>query len=287
MSYALPEMPVVTESRSRGCFLFSPLGCIFSAITGIVGCGCLAIVGPIVGLGALLALLFTTGQTRTGSERVPLENVMRLEVVDDVATVTLRSGPQNAVLVDYSLTAYGFSGANARANLANMRVVAERRSDGTIGVYLDDAAVDFSFYDLSLEITVPRNMERVFIEAGGDVRVEGVSADFEIFSDGDDLTLQDVEGRFVLQTDLFGGIVWSGSLAPDTQNRIETDSGDVRLTFLTRPDVALTVNTRSGRVEGCPEQPAARLRCETMLGGGGAALDVDTGSGIIRLSTPR
>src|SRR5688500_18260937 len=124
MSNELPDVYVPDNfqqgsSARSGCFLRSPMGCAVMGCAGLLLCGCLVILGPLVGFVSIVGLLLTNPASKTGSETFHIENVetARLEINHENATINITGGSADDIIVNYELTAYGWNESSAQNNL--------------------------------------------------------------------------------------------------------------------------------------------------------------------------
>lgn len=283
MSYSSLPMIETPPQPRRGCFLFTPLGCIFSSCIGMVACLCLVIVVPIVGVGTLIALLYTNSAVVTGNQSYRMESneTGRLEINDDNAKVNLIGSTGNLINIDYELKAYGFTDGSAQSNAEKTIVEIQRLSDGTITVTVDDSAVDFSVYELSLDITVPTEMQTLVINSDDDVNIRDVEADFVIDAGMGDVSLTDVRGSFDVRTSFVANINFSGELGLNSTNNFHTALGDITMTIQGKAN--MNYNISSGGDVTCPEPPGSS--CSGRFGDGSSSLQVDSDSGDIIVTT--
>lgn len=292
--YELPEInygggePVVNarkskgSSPSRGCFLLTPIGCIIMACMGAFACMCLLVVGPIIGLSALVAVLLTNKAQFQGVERIPLESteVISLDFNDTNAEINITGTSQNEVVVDYVLTVYGFSDGNAQNKLQNTQVMVEKDPNGTINIWVDDAGVDFSFFDLTLNIAVPYQLNTISITNGKAVTIKDVEADMVIESSSD-ITLSNVSGSFDVEASSFNDIIFTGTVAPSSSNRFNASTGNISVTFQGKVNLQYTANTNTGTLT-CPDR-STTTSCSGRYGDGTAQVDIQTTSGNIQV----
>ncbi|MFP4322788.1 MAG: DUF4097 family beta strand repeat-containing protein [Anaerolineales bacterium] len=281
-------MPAQKPSRQRGCFLFTVPGCIGMSCLSLVAVCCVVTLGPIVGFGTVAALLATNTASETGAESLRLEpnEGANLRVDNTNIDLTLRpsTGTARDISVEYELTANGFTSGSAQEALDNLTVVLQRTPDGMIELAVQEGDFWLTIYDLDATVTVPRTMDVIDIRQASDVQAEGVDGNYQIAAFSGDVILQDVRGSFDVVTTSFGDIQFNGDFLPNTDNRFETSSGDIRVSLPSTASVNYDAQTSGVGEANCPNV-RQRDSCFGKLGDGTAQLTVRSDSGDITIAT--
>jgi hypothetical protein len=279
------EIPVYDADQAasrRGCFFFTPAGCILGGCLGIVFCVCFGMIGVVGGSTALVAMLMTNTATTSQTQTYPLDQLGSLEIREDNATVTIRGAAVEEITITYKLTTHGLSDGMAQNNLKATHVIIDQQG-GNFSIRVDDSSAGFNIYDLDLTITVPYKLQNITIVNDEDVTISDVQANFELVNGFGDVQLQNVRGVFDVQVSAFSDIVFSGELFPNAQHQFIGSDGDIRMTLTGLLNVEYRAQA-DGRTVTCPSQTNVQV-CSGRLGDATAKLTVSSKSGTIILLT--
>ncbi len=175
---AVDSGPVVVRRggrwRSPFCLLFACLGCVMM-------CCVLPICALTIGGATLGAVIMNSEVTVSGSQTLPLEPGVPLSLSIDnlVGDVTIRPGPADQVVIDYTKITHGWSRGDAQAQMDKLQVNIEQPDESTVTITVDTGRAQDEFWMLAdevlLTVAVPPGLDLSIETNVGKVRVEGVS----------------------------------------------------------------------------------------------------------------
>ncbi len=206
----IPE-PATRRRRPRWPWIV--LGCLLApCLCCVLGVGFFAVTSATVA-----TIVDRNKLVDTGSTTLPLAEGedYRLQVDSQVGDIQIRTGAADEVIVEWEMTAYGFTGGSARRELERMSVTATE-SGGVVKVVADNSSDSFFFLGqanrVNLILTVPESLTDLDVSHNvGDIAVDGVAA-----------------AGFDLRTNT-GDIRYSGRLAGDGPYDAQTNVGSIRL----------------------------------------------------------
>ena len=132
---------------------------------------------------------------------------------------------------------------------------------------------------------------RVEADTGsGDIEMQGVSGSIYADTGSGDITGRDLSGARTISADTGSGdVTLSGDLSQIEGIEIDTSSGDVELAMGSVPGMRITVETGNGSINvnlpGLNTLSSRRSYFRGEVGDGGAQVNIDTGSGDVRISS--
>ncbi|MEV4107800.1 DUF4097 family beta strand repeat-containing protein [Nonomuraea sp. NPDC049695] len=106
--------------------------------------------------------------------------------------------------------------------------------------------------EVSYEVEVPKGLRVDVSSDSGDLTLRGLSGELKARSDSGDLTLEGLSGQLKARTD--SGVIEADDLAAK-HAEVETDSGDVDLTFDGQPDKVVTTSDSGSISIRVPQGP--------------------------------
>lgn len=244
-------------------------------------------------------------QTETGSfdRTLPVNGPVVLEVRTGSGDITIKTGPSDSVHVIGRIRAGGiFQNVSAASRISQIEKAPPIEQDGTT-VRIGDTHDNPIYEDvgISYEITVPTNTQiqsrsgsgrQTIGSVSGSVSAHSGSGSIEIVGAGGDVQAQtgsgsiharSVGGAIKARTGS-GGIEMTQTGQADAD--VQTGSGSVRLTLGESAGFELVASTRSGGIsvaQPMTTRVSSRHRLEATVRGGGARVNVRTGSGSITI----
>ncbi|WP_162909518.1 DUF4097 family beta strand repeat-containing protein [Aggregatilinea lenta] len=218
--------------------------------------------------------------------------VVTLVVKSEVGSVKVMPGDAGEVVVDYKLTAYAHTGAEAQAELAEMSVTVRANGDRV----LVDASQSVDEGDrrsdtVDLTIRVPETTNLNITNNVGDVTVEGLSVPetLRLSQDVGSVSLKDVDVAAPVDAHVsVGDLRFNGSLAADQAHRFTTDTGSITLSLPAEASAMLDAEATVGSVDvdftltdRTDAAPGVMGSVHGTLGEGGEALTLRTSVGDI------
>jgi hypothetical protein len=277
----VPDFIPQPAKKKKGCFFFTPLGCVIGLVFSGFSCICLIPIIFLVGCGTFAALFYTNSVSRTGSETLVLENptTTRLDLREfDLSAINIQGADGDEITINYEVTAYGLRKSDAENLLDNVSVALVRQPDNRITVDIEQTgSFGLSSHDVEFTLIVPPEMAEILLQPTSDVTIENVEANFVIQgSSFAEIRLTNVSGEFDVNTDI-GSIIFSGTFRSESNNHFRTDSGDITMTL--QEPVSLIYTAQSGTgTEICPD-----TACTGSYGDRTSRLDVTTDSGDINI----
>ena len=220
---------------------------------------------------------------------VDASQVITLVVKSEVGSVKVEPGEVGAVVVDYKMTAYAHTDAEAQAELAEMHVTVRANGDRVLvdaSQSVDEGGMRSS--------TVPETTNLNITSNVGDVTVEGLSVPdmLKVTQDVGSVSLKEMDVAAPVDAHAsVGDLRFNGSLAADQAHRFTTDTGSITLALPADASAALNAEASVGLVNvndftlGNPSTASsgAMASARGTLGEGGAALTLRTSVGDITI----
>ncbi len=178
--------------------------------------------------------------------------------------------------------------------------------DVTVSGYTGDVSADTGSGDVEIDNVTGEvsadtgsgdilltDVEAARVEAdtgSGNIEMERVSGSIYADTGSGDIIGEDLSGATTISADTGSGDVrLAGDMSQIEQIEIDTSSGDVELTMTSIPGMRITVETGSGNINvnlpGLTTISSRRSYFRGEVGDGGARVNIDTGSGGVRISS--
>jgi len=190
---------------------------------GCVVLCCLCFVVPLaflsVGGAVLSAVVEGSEVTERGTEQIDVTgDALVFTIQNDVGDVTIETGNEGEIVVDYVKRAYGIGRGEARERLSDVTVRLEETAEGEVSLTVDRPGSRFSLVridSVDLVVSVPPDMVYDLV----------ASVDVGALRIGNDVQVSHVDG----QVDV-GSIALHGTFSEDlTDSRLRVDVGEVVL----------------------------------------------------------
>lgn len=226
---------------------------------------------------------------------VDASQVITLVVKSEVGSVKVEPGEVGAVVVDYKMTAYAHTDAEAQAELAEMHVTVRANGDRVLvdaSQSVDEGGMRSSTVDLTIHVPETTNLN--ITSNVGDVTVEGLSVPdmLKVTQDVGSVSLKEMDVAAPVDAHVsVGDLRFNGSLTADQAHRFTTDTGSITLALPADASAALNAEASVGSVNvndftlGNPSTASsgAMASARGTLGEGGAALTLRTSVGDITI----
>jgi hypothetical protein len=250
---------------------------------------CVVCLGPVLGVSAIAALLYSNQVERSDGLSVRLEpNEANSLFLNDPYT-TLRIVPgedKREIRVDYTLQVSGLTQGAAQNQLDEIDIRLERSEQG-VTVVIANAGAMLTIYDVEMTLTLPPQMQDINLIVDEDVYIEELEANFKIDASSGfaNISLINTWGIYQLNTDS-GNLTVMGEFFPEGSHRLESDSGRISVTIQEPADLKYRVNTGGTGRTSCPNTSlgSKNTSCQGTLGDGTGDLRVTSNTGDISLS---
>lgn len=226
--------------------------------------------------------------------RATLEPRARLAITQSAAAVGVHSDGHRGGTADYEITvpvwmAVNLHGVNTTMSVSGVQAAIRAETvSGDITVKGGNGLVSLQTVEGSVMLAGAKgridvhsvNADVVVQNAEGEVRAETVNGE---------ITLDDVRAGSVDATTVNGDVFYNGPIRAGGQYRLVTHNGDVTITVPADADARVSVSTFQGDFESdFPVTLTERRgkRFDFTLGSGGAAVDLESFQGTIRLVRP-
>ncbi len=187
--------------------------------------------------------------SESGSQTLPLDpgSVITLEVNNGVGNITLQTGPDDQIKIDYTKTAYGETRDKAKAELKEMTVQINAQADR---VTVDGTQTKFNDHpranQVELTITVPPTITLQIAENVGDVQIDGIRSPQRLVVSNNvgTIALNNTAAPDGLLLSLnTGDVRFGGQLGAAGSYRVMVNTGSVSLQLAA--DTAITIDAKT------------------------------------------
>lgn len=220
--------------------------------------------------------------------KVDTEKPLTLKVNDAAGDITVTGGDVDTVQVNVVKTAYDSSQARADAEVKNIKYTIEQAGSTITLKYELPKSMNFNnnVNTVDFIVTVP-NETTVNVDTNmGEARVTDTKGNVDIKNDFGDVTLENIEGALIVQTNS-GEINATSITAGDKNIELRSDFGDVTLKKAGGKDISLDSN--SGIITLSEVRATGAITTNTDFGntkfenGSANGLHIETNSGEVSL----